>query len=848
VTRNGTHPPRRRDEPTGAGADAFARLYERPLPFSLEAEMGLLGSMIIGPQIIGEVQPILADDVNAFYDERHAAIYQALIDTFDRRPDADLIEIVQVLRDRGHDSDSRMSEYLTQLAQETPSPLGGPKYARMVADLHRRRRLIEVCDETIHETLNSSSLDDGADLIDKAEARVFGLRGDDAGANAPASLGDLLDQELARIQNAEGAEPGTMTGFYDLDKLTAGLHPGEMVVIAARPSMGKAQPLDAKILTPNGFVPMRSMRLGDEVIGGDGKPCRVVGVFPQGEKPVFRVMFADGGHAECCDDHLWATTTRNERRCGGVPKVRTLKEIRSTLERSGGGPNHKVQWVGAVEFAPSGHRPIDAYTLGVWLGDGCRGRQAKFSNPEPDIQDRVGASMPATDELSVRGDGITLTVRRRERTPTKRSVFVGQLEAMGLANLESHQRFVPRPYLFAPPAARLAMLRGILDTDGFVTEGQPCVEYTTTSAMLAQDVRFLAWSLGGWCSLSLKETSYRHKGEKLAGRIAYRMVIGFMNGTVPVSSAKHLAKIGARERGTGRAIVSVEPVGTKPCQCIAVDREDGLYVTDDFVVTHNTALMLNLAEQLAGSGAAGIFSLEMSKAALTQRMLSAHSGVDSQSIRAGKTTAADMARIEASSRSLRDMPILIDDSSNPNLLTLRSSARRMVAQHGARVILIDYLQLLSAPGMAKGDGRQVEVSAISRGIKSLAKELNVPVVVLSQLNRASENRQGNRPRMSDLRESGSIEQDADVVLLLHREDYYHRDDQVWRDANPDRINTAELIVEKQRNGPTGVVWLHWDPRTTRFRNHAGTGSGSAYSAPTGQRAMFPGYDDGGLPS
>jgi len=144
----------------------------------------------------------------------------------------------------------------------------------------------------------------------------------------------------------------------------------------------------------------------------------------------------------------------------------------------------------------------------------------------------------------------------------------------------------------------------------------------------------------------------------------------------------------------------------------------------------------------------------------------------------------------------------------------------MKQRFGIRCVVIDYLQLLTSPGQSR-ESRQVEVSAISRGIKALARELSVPVVCLAQLNRGSEQREGNRPRMSDLRESGSIEQDADVVLLLHREAYYHLSDPAWMEENEDRINEAELIIAKQRNGPTGIVRLVWDNHTTRFKNRTG---------------------------
>jgi len=245
-----------------------------------------------------------------------------------------------------------------------------------------------------------------------------------------------------------------------------------------------------------------------------------------------------------------------------------------------------------------------------------------------------------------------------------------------------------------------------------------------------------------------------------------------------------------------------------------------------------TALALNLAEQIALGGRApdsaahrggprapvGLFSLEMSKTALVQRLLSAHANVLGTKFRDGSLSDAEHARVVASCNVLSQAPLFIDDTPGQSVMQLRARARRMVNQFGIRVFMIDYLQLLSAPGSR--ESRQVEVSEISRQVKALARELKVPIVCLSQLNRASESREGNRPRMSDLRESGSLEQDADVVMLLHREEYYHLNDPNWADENPDRVGLAELIVAKQRNGPTGTVRLTWDASCTRFRNRA----------------------------
>ncbi|MFO0830835.1 MAG: replicative DNA helicase [Phycisphaerales bacterium] len=278
-----------------------------------------------------------------------------------------------------------------------------------------------------------------------------------------------------------------------------------------------------------------------------------------------------------------------------------------------------------------------------------------------------------------------------------------------------------------------------------------------------------------------------------------------------------------------------------------------------------TALVLNLAEQMALGGLTaghatskpapvGLFSLEMSKNAIVQRLLSARSGVSSQALRGGhKIPDKDLRELILAAEDLKAAPIYVDDTADLTVLNLRARARRMVAQYGVRCIMIDYLQLMTAPGAAR-ESRQVEVSAISRGVKALARELKIPVICLSQLNRASESREGNRPRMSDLRESGSIEQDADVIMLLHREEYYHVQDEDWKAENPDKIGVAEVIIAKQRNGPTGVVKLFWDSKTTRFRNldtmsqapggmvgmdQFGPGTAGGYASPSAAAANFP---------
>lgn len=229
-----------------------------------------------------------------------------------------------------------------------------------------------------------------------------------------------------------------------------------------------------------------------------------------------------------------------------------------------------------------------------------------------------------------------------------------------------------------------------------------------------------------------------------------------------------------------------------------------------------TSLALNIAEHIGvvEKIPIAIFSLEMSKHVLAERFLCSQSGIDAQLVRKGMLSTEHYQKLVEACGVLSDAPIFVDDTSTLTPLELRAKARRLRNLYGIQAIVVDYLQLMHL-GLGGAESRQQEISTISRYVKGLARELNVPVMVLSQLNRSPEGREGHRPRMSDLRESGSIEQDADLIVLLHREDYYHR-------GEPDypETNIAELIIAKQRNGPTGTVKLVFRERYTRFENAA----------------------------
>jgi replicative DNA helicase len=328
------------------------------------------------------------------------------------------------------------------------------------------------------------------------------------------------------------------------------------------------------------------------------------------------------------------------------------------------------------------------------------------------------------------------------------------LRALGLLGCRSHDKFIPRAYLDADRESRLDLLRGLLDTDGWV-ERWGSVRLSTASERLAADVAALVRSLGGWCSITSKRPHFRGAtGERREGRRAFVCHIAHPQPSdLLLLSEKAVRLAASRRRAKRPTFASIEPDGRAPVQCISVSHTSRLYVTDDYVVTHNTAFSLNIAEFVAVEQRlpVAVFSMEMSGSQLAMRLLGSIGRLDQHKLRTARLSDEDWGRLTNAVEKLHDAPIHIDETPALNALELRARSRRLHRQYGKLgLIVIDYLQLMSASSV--GENRATEISEISRSLKALAKELHVPVIALSQLNRSLEQRPNKRPVMSDLRE------------------------------------------------------------------------------------------------
>jgi replicative DNA helicase len=797
--------------------DALADLI--PPRWDQEVEEALAGSLLDRP---GEVWPrcvgrILDED---FHDARIAKVWEVSARLCAAGVTLTLESVSSALREAGAYSAVGGARFLHELVAKAATGVWAEQW---VEDLLRTASVRRVQRAALR-TLYASAQGSYEDVVKEAAAIEKALTERATLEEAVSMRAGMEEFTDSLGEDAALETTGRTTGSKSLDKLLGGLGDGQMITIAARPGMGKAQPLDAAVLTPRGFVRMGDLRVGDRVIGSDGKPHRVTGVYPQGPRPVYRVVTNDGATTECCDEHLWFTQTRNERRRGSKGSVKSLATIRETLKTERGTrANHHIPVVKAVEFNDSGDRPVPPYLLGLLLGDGCLTTGCVlFCNPEPDLRARFAAHLPPSD-ITVEADELTLRVRRAQRT-NERSETAQRLASIGLHGTDCYGKFIPQAYLLASVAERLELLRGLLDTDGYVVDSGQCVEYSTSSARLAEDVAFLARSLGGIVTDNPHVPSYTVGGARReSAAVSHRMCIRFPNKLVPVSSAKHRARwredIDAVQ---GRYLDRVEPAGLKECQCIAVDVPDHLYVTDGFILTHNTSLALGMlvaaGQDLHARDEEGVclfVSVEMPRKEINRKAVSQLAGVTESALKHPRSLSSEvMDRVTSSANALAQLPIYVHDKVEW-LHDLRSLLYRMRLKHKRlRLVVIDYLQLMRAKLDRRDANREQEVAEVSRSIKSFAKEFACPFLALSQLNRGCETRPGKnkRPMLADLRESGSLEQDSDVVMFVYRDEIYNKD--------TEDKGIAEIIVAKQRSGPTDTVRLAFVKQYTRFADLA----------------------------
>jgi hypothetical protein len=353
---------------------------------------------------------------------------------------------------------------------------------------------------------------------------------------------------------------------------------------------GKAQPLSAKIYTPDGYKLMGEIQVGDQVINPDGGYANVIGVYPQGIMDIYRVTFSDGSFTDCTADHLWDVRSPLRKWKGRPGYVKPLRQImEETLTHPTTG-NYQVfiPTVKPIEFHQR-ELPIAPYLLGALLGDGGLSRRSVYlTTADGEILEQIKPYLP--EKISLIRTGDKYTWRLSMGMKNVKNPVLDSLRMLGLGGCTSSEKFMPSNYLYTTFHDRLALLQGLCDTDGSVSNGI-AVEYSTVSKSLATDVKELVQSLGGTATIKLKQPTYTYEGEKRNGKIAYRLYIKLPAHIMPFRlSRKVNAYRPAGKYEPHRSIVKIEHIGQDYAQCIMLDSENQLYVTDEYIVTHNTTI------------------------------------------------------------------------------------------------------------------------------------------------------------------------------------------------------------------------------------------------------------------
>jgi phosphate starvation-inducible PhoH-like protein len=434
-----------------------------------------------------------------------------------------------------------------------------------------------------------------AALHDRQVARIILTR---PAVEAGERLGFLPGDMLAKVDPYLRPLFDALYDMLDPERANTYMERGTIEVAPLAFMRGRAQPLSSQVLTPEGFRPIGSLRVGDLVTGSGGRPTPVIGVYPQGRKPVFRVRMQDGASTRCCGEHLWRVFTPDDRRDAKPGRVLETREMIGRLKRA---HEHRYELPllsAAAEFERS-DVPLDPYALGLLLGDGCLTTRTtpSFTTSDPEV---AGALETALDGIELRRKG-SYDYVLRHIYGGRGGVIVANpvtaaLRELGLAGTYSHTKFIPELYLHNSSDVRIALLQGLLDSDGgpVAQQGRTCrIQYTTCSERLRNDVAYLVRSLGG-VAYWRREAAGRRPGLANGRPVEYRDDSSVMDLRLPspVVPFRLRQKLELYQRHGGgrpmRFIDSIEPVGEAETVCIAVAAADSLYVTDDFLVTHNT--------------------------------------------------------------------------------------------------------------------------------------------------------------------------------------------------------------------------------------------------------------------
>jgi replicative DNA helicase len=862
-------------------------------PQNIEAEESVLGAMLVAEpaltRVIDEVKLNAAD----FYLDRHRAIFECAHDLYAASKPVDELSVSEALTQRSKIDEAGGKHYVSELAAKVPAAGNAKHYAEIVQQNSLLRRLLGAGQE-IQGWVNERS-GEPRELSERAEKLLFDVAHKEQASDFRL-LSEILHDEVDRLEKLSTGEiemTGTPAGFRDIDAITGGFQPGNLVIVAARPAMGKCLGHSRLVYDPITGV-RRSIgelydahKRGEDVwvasLGPDlrMRPAKAAAVQPNGRKRVYRLTTRLGRELEATSNHPVLTSSGWEElgKVTAGTRIAVPRRLPKTSSPTNL-PDHEIVLLGALIADGALSQSTPSFCFGD--GSGILG----------EVERAVGAYGVRMHLGGGRSHGTARISGGRGSGPNPVTEMLNRHRLMGLRSAE---KFVPDA-IFGLDDEQLARFLGVLyacDGHVYCSDRVAQIGYTTISKKLAHDVQHLLLRLGIVATIrTLKRPVYKGTDkvareiritsqeslrrfcelvpvpgkEKAQARVAAHLEAAppsTNTDTLPVEiwddvllakgdriwsavseltgrRRSHNWHVGARcpsrglvgELATATTSATLEELSDSDIwwdevACVEYVCEEETYDLDvprlrnfvaDDVIVHNSALVANIAENVAVKKdmPVAFFSLEMSEVELAQRFIACRARISGDKLRKGQVSQRDWPKVVRACNELEEAPLWFDDSSDLGILDLRAKARRLHAQEqdrgGLGLIILDYMQLMRSDDHRAN--RVEQVGQISRGLKILARELEVPVVAISQLSRAPEQRTPPKPQLSDLRESGQIEQDADVVAFLYREDYY-------RDPDDEPDGLADLIIAKHRNGPIGTRKLVFLDRFPKFADFSG---------------------------
>jgi replicative DNA helicase len=777
----------------------------------LDAEKEVIALLCNYPSYIKEVQKIITTDVFNFNATKN--VYLTCVELFSEQGTFSLSDVILRLKTKNNNDWA-----VVMSATTSRNPLNGNELILYLAELKGKRDLLNLSREINNDLANGADYFELVDKINKVNNKEL-IKEDS---------NEILDMKSALLEAVNtigdvmtnGTLSGVPTGYPKLDDITGGWLKGNVILFAARPGQGKCFAKGTKIRMFDGSIKnVEDIKNGEYVMGDDSTSRKVFGC-TSGREKMYQIKTNKGDGFVCNESHILSLIYNKDginAKYGWTKNSIVNISVKDYLKLSDWEKKRlKLYTKGYGDNFQENKHDIPPYLLGVFLGDGTSlngditSVDKEIINYYREYANSIGCSMVNADSITYRINKIKGHVKNKYKQ-FLRDIFV-------LGN-----KHIPKQYLIDSRKNRLELLSGLIDTDGslnIVRGNYDSYEITQKRENLAYDILELSRSLGFYTSLNKRKSKMKRNDGSIYECVTYRVKIYGDLSIIPCKIERKKCPYVKRRVDSSRIGFNIIEQCEDEYYGFAVDKNH-LFLLENGLVVHNTIALLEHTRWAAQMGQRVLFlSLEMPVISLVFRMISGQldSGLPYSKIKTGRISIDQFNDIQRQAvTNLENLPITWYDGANRDINYLTNLIQKIVREKKIDMVVIDYIQLMSDSTIRTSNETEI-VGSVADKIQLLSKKLNIPFLCAAQLNRSNEARASHRPRLSDLRSSGKLEQSASVVIGLHREDYYaYEKAKEEGDANFEFTNKIEYIFCKNRDGDTRTADMYIDVATSKIR-------------------------------